>query len=235
MFPGHPWQGEPFGEAEYEWFLSRSYEAGVLFEVNMEPFVAFCKSGGHQANRLVMKVCTRLSSQRLPQYLLALNGRPYPARYPAGYVRQPRPDSDMLEHVAVREKDEGFSERLVRAHWKKVPLWFAHKHPRIGTMLARFFPGEEVKDNYALMVTRNPLRKLNTRVIVVGSHVRTMALAIPFGKKVFCSFYFPHAFGNINFFEPFLLGFKTWMEDPEQIPAELLNKPYREVPTAPAP
>lgn len=232
MFPGHPWTGEPFGEAEYQWFLRRGYEVGVLFEVNMEPFVAFCKAGGHKANQLMMKITARLSAEHLPQYQIALNGRPYPARYPAGYVRQERPGVDMLEHVAVREKPESFSERRVRDHWKLIPRWFALKHPRIGSWLARFFPGEEVKDNYALLVTRNPLRKLNTPVIIVGSHLRNMALAIPFGKKVFCSFYFPHAFGNINAFEPFLVKFKTFMEDPEQIPADILGKPYREAPAA---
>jgi len=230
MFPGHPWQGEPFGEAEYQWFLRRSYEVGVLFEVNLAPFVDFCKAGGHKANQLVMKACSRLSRDHLPQFLLALNGRPYPARYPAGYVRLQRPGADMLEHVAVREKDDGFSERQVRRHWKSLPRWFALRHPRIGSWLAQYFPGEEVKDNYALMVTRNPLRNLNAPVIVIGSHLRTMALAIPFGKKVYCSFYFPHAYGNINAFEPFLLKFKTFMEDPAQIPPDIISKPYREVP-----
>ena len=40
----------------------------------------------------------------------------------------------------------------------------------------------------------------------------------------------PHALGNINYYEPFLLKFKTYMENPEQIPRELLEKPYRVAP-----
>jgi len=228
MFPGHPWTGEPFGEAEYQWYLRRTYELGVIFEVRMSPFIEFCQEFGHKSNHLTMKIASRLSADHLPQFLLALNGKPYPARYPAGYVRLARPGADMLEHVAVREKAEGFAERVVRDHWKSIPRWLAREAPWLAVRLARFFPGEEVKDNYALMVSRNPLKKLNTKVTVVGSHLRTMGLAIPFGSEVSCTFYSPHAFGNINFFEPFLLAFKTFMEDPAKIPADLLSKPYRE-------
>lgn len=234
MFPGHPWQGEYLGAAEYEWFLRRNYEVGIIFDVRMAPFVDFCKTFGHTANHLMMKITSRLSEKHLPQYLLAMNGRPRPARYPAGYVRLVRPGSDMIEHVAVREKDDVFAERLVREHWKSAPRWLAVHLPRLAVRLASLFPGEEVKDNYALMVTRNPLRNLKTKVMVVGSHLRTMSLAIPFGKEVSCSFYTPHAFGNINFFEPFLVSFKTWMEDPAQIPPDLLSKRYRETERQPA-
>jgi len=215
---------------EYEWFLARNYELGVMFEVLMKPFIDFCKKHGHRSNQLIMKIAARLSGIHLPQYMLALNGRPYPARYPAGYVRPVRLGADMLEHIGIRESEGRFSERNVRGHWKLIPRWVAHNAPRLAVKLARYFPREEVKDNYALMVSRNPLKSLNTKVLVIGSHLRTMSIAIPFGEKVICTFISPHAFGNINFFEPFLRDFKNYMENPGLIPAELLNKPYSEAP-----
>ncbi len=227
MYPNHPWQGEPFGEVEYEWYLKRTYEVGVLFDVNMEPFIDFCKEFEHRSNELIMKITSRLSTDHLPQYMLALNGRPYPTRYPAGYVKLLEPGADLLEQVAIREKNGSFSERIVRDGWKIIPRWMALKHPKLSVRLTRFFPREEVRNNYALMVSRNPLKNLGTRVIVVGSHLRTMALAIPFGKVATCSFYSPHAFGNINFFEPFLMGFKNYIEQPHTIPKDILDKPYR--------
>jgi hypothetical protein len=230
MFPGHPWEGEDYGAAEYEWYLKRSYELGVVIEVHMRPFIDFCKERGLRSNQLIMKIAARLSAQYLPQYMLALNGRPYPARYPAGYVRPVRAGADMLEHVGIREKDGQFAERNIRENWKAGARWLAKHGPRLAVRLARWFPLEEIKDNYALMITRNPLRSLNTRVIVLGTHLRTMSLAIPFGERVLCTFVSPHAFGNINFFEPFLKDFKTWMEEPDKIPGDILEKPYKEAP-----
>lgn len=227
MYPGHPWTGETFGRAEFEWYLKRTYELGIVFDVRMGPFLDFCKQHNHRSNQLIMKIAARLSTLHLPQFMLALNGRPRPTRYPAGYVKLMRPDADMLDQVAVREKDGGFNERIVRDGWKALPRWLAIHAPRLAVTLANWFPGEETKDNYTLMVSRNPLRKLNTKVIIMGSHLRTMALAIPYGKDVSCTFYSPHAFGNINFFEPFLLAFKNYMEQPETIPADILDKPYR--------
>lgn len=233
MFTGHPWEGEEFGPVEYEWFLARNYELEVQFEVHMRPFVEFCREFGHRSQELTMKVATRLSQDHLPQYMLALNGRPYPTRYSAGYVRPVRPGRDMLEHIAVRENDDQFEERDIRASWKKIVKWFAINHPKTSVWLARHFFGyRETKNNYALMVTRNALRSLGPKVSFTGSHYRTMCLGIPFGERVNCVFAVPHAFGNLNHFEPFLVKFKTFMEDPEQIPAEILQKPYVTVPMA---
>lgn len=232
MYPEHPWQGERYGGVEYEWFLRRTYEVGAAFEVRLQPFVDFCRTYGHRSNQLTMKLAARLSTQHLPQRMLALNGRPYPTRYPAGYVRPVRDDgSDMLEHIAVVELPDQFAERNVRDKWQPPARWLATHAPRLAVWLARWiFPRDEVRGNYALMVSRNPLRSLDTRVIVLGSHVRTMALAIPYGSPALCTFLTPHAFGNINYFEPFLREFKTYMEEPGQIPSDLLEKPYVEAP-----
>jgi len=233
MYPGHPWHGETYGGAEYEWFLKRNYELAVIFEVHMKPFVEFCKQNGHRSNQLVMKIAARLSAKHLPQYVLALNGRPYPARYPAGYVRPVREGADMLEHVAIREKGDHFAERNIRENWKVLSKWFGRHTPRLSVFLARwFFPKEEVKDNYAFLVSRNPLRALNAKVVVGGTHLRTMSLAIPYGETVDFTFFSPHAFGNINFFEPFLIELKTYMEQPETIPKDILEKTYRVAPVS---
>lgn len=231
MFPGHPWEGEDFGAVEYEWYLARGYIFNVEFDVQMKPFIVFCKAHGHRSNPLIMKIATRLSAEFLPQRTVALNRRSYPARYPAGYVRPVRKGTDMLEHISVREKPEYFIERPIREQMQPLAKWMAVKHPRVAVWLARHvFPRHEVKDNYALMVTRNPLRGLGTRVVFHGTDYRTFILAIPFGDHVTCTFGAPHAFANIHYYEPFLKKFLTYMQQPESIPPELLMKPYREAP-----
>ena len=231
MFPGHPWEGEEFGAIEYHWYLKRGYEFDVLFDVHLKPFVDFCKQNGHKSNQLTMKIAARLSTEFLPQYMIALNGKPYPTRYPAGYVRPVRDGADMLEHIGIREKGEYFAERNIREGYQPLVKWFATRHPRIGVWLAyHFFAYRETKNNYALMISRNPLKNLNTKVVFFGARYRTMVLAIPYGEIATCMFTAPHAFGNINYFEPFLLKFKTWMEDPEKIPRDLLDKTYQEAP-----
>lgn len=231
MYPGHPWQGEKFGAVEYHWYLKRGYELDILFEVNLKPFIAFCREQGCKSNHLTMKIAARLSEKHLPQYMLALNGKPYPTRYPAGYVRPVREGGDMLEHIAIREKDNGFFERDIRAGWQPLVQWFATHLPRLSVWLAyHLFAYRETKNNYALMVSRNPLKNLNTKVIFFGAHYRTMCLAIPYGEVSTFMFSAPHAFGNINCFEPFLLEFKSWMEDPRKIPRDLVEKEYKEAP-----
>ncbi len=231
MFPGHPWEGEEFGPLEYEWYLARGYVFNVEFDVKLAPFIQFCKAGGHRAHDLTMKIAARLSSLHLPQRTMALNRRSYPARYPAGYIRPVGRGRDMLEHIAVREKPDIFAERVIRDQMQPLVRWFQSHLPRTSVWLARrFFGSREIKDNYALMVTRNPLRNLGTRVVFHGTHYRTFLLCIPFGDQVTVTFGAPHALGNINYYEPFLLKFKTYMENPEQIPRELLEKPYRVAP-----
>jgi len=231
MFPGHPWAGEEFGPLEYEWYLARGYVFNVEFDVNLTPFIQFCKTAGHRAHELTMKIGARLSAEHLPQRTMALNRRSYPARYPAGYIRPVAEGHDMLEHVAVREKPELFVERVIRDQMQPLVKWFTVHAPRAAVWLGRrFFASREIKDNYALMVTRNPLRNLGTRVVFHGTHYRTFLLCIPFGDRVTVTFGAPHALGNINYYEPFLLKFKTYMEDPGQIPRELLDKPYRVAP-----
>ncbi len=231
MYPGHAWEGEEFGPIEYEWYMARHYVFNVEFDVFMKPFIDFCKANGHKTHDLMMKVTTRLSANHLPQRTIALNWKSYPARYPAGYIRAARPGTDMLEHIAVREKDGQFLERNLRAQMQPFAKKVAIKHPKLAVWLARHvFPRQEVKHNYALMVTRNPLKGLNTRIVFHGTHYRTFLLLVPFGTDTTCTFGAPHAFGNINYYEPFLKNFKTYMEDPEQIPGDLFQKPYKMVP-----
>jgi hypothetical protein len=228
MFKGHPWEGEDFGRMEYEWYLARGYEVMVNFDVNFEQFIKFCKTIGQRANQLTMKITARLSTEHLPQYMIALNGKPYPTRYPSGYVRPIEAGRDMLEHIAIREKNADFSERNIREGFPSGVKWMAKHQPKLSVFLAKnIFASREVKNNYALMVTRNPLRGLNTKVMFSGTHLRTMALAIPFGKEATCTFAYPHAFGNINCYEPFLKLFKTYMENPEEIPQDILEKRYK--------
>jgi hypothetical protein len=230
MYPGHPWEGEEYGPAEYEWFLARNYELDILFKVDLRPFLKFCKDFSHRSQELTMKIGARLSQAHLPQYMLGLNGKVYATRYPVGYVRPVRPGADMLEHIAIREERVQFAERDIRAKWKPIVKYMARKHPKISVFMARHFFGyRETRNNYALMVSRNALRGLGSGVTYFGTHYRTMCLGIPFGEKVDCLFSAPHAFGNIKFFEPFLSRFKSYMEDPEQIPEDLLGKPYAKV------
>lgn len=231
IFKGHPWENEEFGPVEYYWYLARGYVINVEFDVNIKPFMTFCADHDLRSNHLMMKVGARLSSEFLPQYVVALNKKAYPARYPAGYIRPISQTGDMLEHVAIREKKSHFSERLIRDDWQELAVWFARKYPRLSVWLSLHgFAREEVRNNYALMVSRNPLRNLGTKVTFSGTHYRTYVLTIPYGDLVTVTFGGPHAFGNIQYYEPFLLKFKTWMEQPENIPDELVKKTYKAVP-----
>ena len=114
MFKGHPWEDDEFGPVEYYWYLARGYVINVEFDVAIKPFMDFCREHGYRSNQLMMKIGARLSTEFLPQYMVALNKKAYPARYPAGYVRPVRPGRDMLEHVGIREKKNRFAERLIR-------------------------------------------------------------------------------------------------------------------------
>lgn len=231
MFKGHPWEDDEFGPVEYYWYLARGYVINVEFDVAIKPFMDFCRDQGHRSNQLMMKLGARLSTEFLPQYMVALNKKAYPARYPAGYVRPVRPGRDMLEHVAIREKKNHFAERLIRDDWQELAVWIAKNYPRLGVWLSLHgFAREETRNNYALMISRNPLRNLGTKVAFSGTHYRTYVLTIPYGDKVTVTFGGPHAFGNIQYYEPFLLKFKNWMEHPETIPEELLEKEYRAAP-----
>ena len=231
MFKGHPWENDEFGPIEYYWYLARGYVINVGFEVKIKPFMDFCRAYDHRSNQLMMKIGARLSTEHLPQYMVALNKTVYPTRYPAGYVRPVRKDGDMLEHVAIREKRDNFYERLIRDDFQEVSRWFGIHHPRLSVWLAKhLFAREEVRNNYALMITRNPLRNLGSKVTFSGTHYRTFLLTIPYGDTVMVTFGGPHAFGNIQYYEPFLMKFKQWMEQPETIPAELRDKPYKAVP-----
>jgi hypothetical protein len=236
MFPGHPWEGEDFGPVEYEWYLARGYIFNVEFDLNLKPFLDFCRETDQRSNQLLLKIGTRLSAEYLPQLTVALNKKAYPARYPAGYVRPLRPDRDMLEHIGLREKGNHFAERAIRDDWQPLARWFAIEHPKLAVWLGlHIFPAQEVKNNYALLISRNPLRNLGTRVVFHGTDYRTMVLTIPYGNQITATFGGPHAFGNIQHFEPFLIKFKSYMEDPRSIPEDIVRKEYRAVPSRPDP
>lgn len=231
MFRGHPWEGEEFGEVEYEWYLARGYVVNVEFDVDIKPFIDFCKQNRHRSNQVLMKIGVRLSEEFLPRRTVALNRRDYPVRFPAGYIRPVREGSDMLEHIAVQEQEDCFEEVNIRELINPYQRWFMVRLPRLSVWLAKhLFAYREVKKNYAFMVSRNPLAGLGTRVVFHGTHYRTFVLTIPYGDKVTCVFGAPHALGNINVYEPMLKKFKVLMESPETIPADLLAKPYREAP-----
>jgi len=233
MFKGHPWEGEEFGAVEYEWYLAGGYVFNVEFDVNMKPFLDFCKQNGHRINHLLMKIGSRLSCEFLPQRTVSLKKRDYPVRFPAGYVRLVKQGEDMLEHIGIEERGDGFKEFNLRELINPYQRYMMTRHSRITVFLAkRWFGAREAKKNYALMISRNPLRKMNTKVSFHGTHYRTYVLTIPFGEKVSITFGAPHALGNINFYEPFLLKFKTWMENPHSIPQELIEKKYQEAPSA---
>jgi hypothetical protein len=234
LFKGHPWEGETFGSVEYYWYLRRGYVMNMLFDLNVKPFLDFCKKEQVPTNQMLMKISARLSQKYLPQYVVALNRKAYPARYPAGYVQKIHPDRDMLEWIAVREKENYFVERGVRDNIQPVMLFLMTRLPRMALFLARwFFPKKEIKDQYALMVSRNPLRSLGSEVIFHGTNYRTYVMTIPFGEKVKACFGAPHAFGNIDFYEEFLNEYKKAIEQPETIPRELVEKKYKVKPSRP--
>lgn len=231
MFKGHPWEGEIFGGIEYEWHMHTNYIMNIEFDIDFEPFIKFCKKEGINSHELTMKVCSRLSGKHLPQYVVAKNRKAYPARYPAGYVRKMSPDRDMLEWVAVREKDGRFTERLPRENFHPWVLYAMKRFPRFMYFVARrVFAYHETKGRYALMVTRNPMRGLGRPIVFSGTDYFCCFLLIPFGYKVRTIFGAPHAFGNVDYFEGFVKEFIEAMEKPETIPRELIEKKYRGIP-----
>jgi len=227
----HPWHGEEFGPMEYYWYLQRQYCMNLLFELNQKPIIDFCKARKIPPNQLFMKIAYRLSQKHLPQKVVSLNRKAYPARYPTGYVRKVSKDSDMLEWVAVREKEKYFVERLVRDHMHPVEKFLAVHYPRLSVWLVKhFFGRREVKGQYALMVSRNPMPELGFPVTFHGTHYRTFVFAIPFGEKVWATFGAPHAFANVDYYKGIIGDFKKFIEHPETIPQELVEKRYDPAP-----
>lgn len=230
MFKEHPWFGEEFGPIQYHWHLAREYCFNILFELDNRPFIKFCKENKINANQLVMKIASRLSQKYLPQRVVSVNKKDYPARYPAGYVRKIAPNRDMLEFIAVREKENYFGERWVWRNNLPIEKFFMTKFPRIAIWLARhFFGRREMKNWFTLMVSRNPMPRVGFPIIFFGNNYWCFVLTIPFGDKVWSTFGGPHAFANVDYFKDFLAEFKSLYEHPETIPKELLEKPYRPI------
>jgi hypothetical protein len=216
---------------EYQWYMYTNYIMNIEFEVDYEPILLFCKKNGLNMHELIMKVACRLSDRHLDQYVVSKNRKMYPARYPAGYVRKIVPDRDMVEWVAVREKEGKFAERLPRDTVMEFGYYLVCRFPRLAFFLARtIFSYHETKDRFTLLVTRNPMRNLGRPIVFHGTGYPGHFLIIPFGKKVRTIFGVPHAFGNIDRFEGFVRDWIEAMEKPETIPAELVEKPYRRLP-----
>jgi len=232
MFPkDHPWYGEEFGGIEFYWYLERGYTLNMFFELDQKPFIDFCKERKINSNALLMKISSRLSAKYLPQYVISLSKKVYPARYPAGFIRKIRPDRDMVEWVAIREKEDHFEERLIRQMMAPVEKFMAVHFPRLTVFFLKYFFGRrEMKHQYALMVTRNPMRELGYPVTFIGTDYRTFLLCLPFGGKVLAAFGAPHAFGNVDYYKGFIGEIKNFMEHPETIPQELIDKRYDSVP-----
>jgi hypothetical protein len=227
MYKGHPWEGEVYGPIEFEWYMFTNYIINVEFDVDYEPFIRFCKKEGKNAHEMVMKVASRLSEKHLDQFVVAKNRKMYPARYPAGYVRKITPDRDMLEWVAVREKEGYFSERLPRDRVNDFAYYIVAQFPRFAFWLARtFFAYRETKDRFALLVTRNPMRNLGRPIVFHGTGYPCHFLLIPFGSKVRTLFGWPHVYGNVDRMEGFVKDWIEAVERPESIPRELVDKPY---------
>ena len=210
MYKGHPWEAEAFGRFEYECCLETGRALNLGFDVKLNPFLDFCKENGHCPHQLTMKTAASLSANHLPQYMIGNNGRPCPVKYPAGYSRH---GSKRLLNIAVDIQKGFFRELIVAEKTESHQLWISKKLARLSSYFTKHHPYCR-DDYYALLVMRNPLVNLKRPVTILGSHVQTMGLVVPFGEKVTCTFFAPNAFGNASFFEPFLLEFKTYMEEP---------------------
>ena len=231
MYADHPWQGHEMGRYYYEMHLSLLTCFNVKFTIRMKPYIDFCAEKQIKTNQTFMKVVARLSAEHIPQKIVSLKRKVYPARYPAGYVRPLRDSGDMLEHVSIREKPAGFSERAIRAQMQKVPRKVAARHPRLSMKIAKvMFSSLEVKNHYALLVSRNPLKNLGGDYCFHSTHHRTCTLNVPYGEYAKVSFGGPLAFGTPDNFGPFLIKLKNYMEDPIQIPADIIEKPYKQAP-----
>lgn len=230
MFKEHPWYGEEFGPVQYYWHLERSYCFNLLFELDNRPFIKFCKENKIKAHHLIMKLASRLSQKYLPQRVVSVNKKDYPARYPAGYVRKIAPDRDIIEFIAVREKENYFGERWVWRNLRPIEIYLMKNFPRLGIWLAKHFFGKrEMRNWFALCVSRNPFVDTGFPVAFYGNNYWCFMLTIPYGDKVFSTLGGPHAFANVDYFSGFLKEFKGFYEHPETIPRELIEKPYRPV------
>ena len=230
MFKGHPWENNAFGPIQYYWHLKRGYCFNILFELDNQPFIKFCKDRQISPNQLIMKISYGLSKKYLPQYVIRLNKKPFPARYPTGYVRKISAQDDMLEYIAIRDKESYFEEKWI---WKNLPPleeFLMKKFPRFAVWLAsKFFPRKEMRNWFTLMVTRNPMAGLGIPIVFFGNNYWCFILSIPFGEKVWACFGGPHAFGNVDYYKEFIADFKNFIEHPETIPNELIEKEYRSI------
>jgi len=230
VFKDHPWQGEEFGPIQYYWHLERQYCVTILFELDNRPLIGFCKQNNLSAHQLVMKIASRLSQKYLPQRVIGVSKKDYPTRYPAGFVRKAGPDRDLLEMFGVREKEKYFAERWLWQNLRPIERFLVKRFPRLAVWLAKhIFKGRDVRNWFALIVSRNPMAGVGFPIIFFGSNYWTHLLTIPFGDQVWAAFGMPHAFANVDYYKEFLAEFKNLYEHPETIPSELLEKRYDQI------
>jgi hypothetical protein len=227
MFKGHPWEKDPLGKLAFESYAAwRIYTYQVFFDVDFRPFIAFCKGSGDRPNDLLMKIVHRLSLDFLPQYVLSYNGRPYPAKYPAGYSRK-SPDG-LPRSIALEEGPGAYREINVLEEMGPFSRFMAVRFPRLCIwVIKHFLPSLYTESLYTVSVTRNFLKGLPIRFICLSTSNDGLNLAIPFGDVVTCSLSIPHILGNPDSFEAFLAGFIKAIEQPGTIDAALIGKEYR--------
>jgi hypothetical protein len=228
MYKGHPWEKAPFGKLAFESYAAwRIYTYQVFFDVDFRPFIAFCRNSGVRPNDLLMKIVHSLSIQFLPQYVLSYNGRPYPAKYPAGYSRK---SSDGLPRsIALTEGPEAYHEIDVLEEMSPLSRFLAAHFPRFCIfMLRHFLPSLYTDSLFTVAVTRNYLKSLPIKFASLATSNDGLNITIPYGDVATCSLSIPHILGDPEFFEPFLAGLKRSFEKPETIDPALISKEYHQ-------
>lgn len=230
MISQHPWSHDEHGRLDREIFQALGFSAFIIhFELNVSPFIEHCKSRNLVVHQALMKVCHHLSKEHLPQRTLGLNARDYPAGSAAGYVRVKEKGLDPIESIVLHEVAGALQEVRLRESSPGWLKWIMKAAPPRFTVFLgkRVIPGLAVRRYPALQVSRNYLPGFRGKICGTSfTTVRSHTLGIPHGSKVVASFGAPHCFANIQFYEPFLEAFRSFVETPECIPAPVLDRRY---------
>jgi hypothetical protein len=229
MYPEHPWAHDEFGKLDHLIFQNMGFANMIVeFDVSFDAFFKFARTNRQIDHLLLMKVMHYLAKKYIMKRTLGLNHKDYPAGYHVGYVRPKTKDSDCLSSVVLEENESGLKERDIR---KEMPAWkkfIATKFPRFAIFYAKYIaPKSSALEYSSVQVTRYFLKNFSGKITSCQfTTSRCVFIAIPYGKTVPVTVHMPHAFGNANYYEPFIEELKRLFENPEQIPKEVLNQGY---------
>lgn len=228
-----PWAGYEFGRLDAEIYQSMGF-VGITtsFRLEIGRLYAYCKERNLKINPVLMRICFHLSETHLPKLTLGLDHRIHEAGHILGFVKLVEKGEHFVEPVVLEKVDNVLREVNLRS---TTPLWqklLMKNAPRGATFLAKHvIPATAVKSYPSLQISRGFLPSVGERITsTIMTTPRSHGLSIPAGNTVNATFLVPHAFANLNYYDPFLRDLIFMIENPEKVDPEILGIAYEELP-----